>query len=697
MLIIFSSCQPLSPAQDAATGDTPQPTRLPALSDAAITPENAGQLTAVARWGEGKAFDVVADPAGRYLGVVTTVGLAVYDAATWQPVDFIEPTEPIRSAAFSPDGRFLAIAGWQNNQISLWEVGSDQPPTALSGGESILQITFTADGQLISSAAHQVASHAWQSAAAPVNLIAAPANGRLGRMAWTPNGEFIAVPLQTQTGSEVAVRPTAAGGESPSVLRSETGMTLENGRLSADGAYYAAITTDRTMQRDNTLSIWQTAVPDVLYQRPVGRFVAEDNWAMGSDGRFLAVTTPTGEIDIVQLDGGQTIATIPAAANLDDASHLKLLLAGANLVVAWPDGRLALWDVTQNEPTQASAGNGVPLIALRLLPDNAHFAAVDQNGLVEIRQLPDGRLLQSLAAHTLDDITDVTFAPDGATTAVSFASGLVQIWGLHGTPQQTLGQPSGKVDSVAFSPDGRFLAAGAGQRTGPIAFDDTVNVWQVADGALHVAVGGEKEDVPGCSFFRNNLVFSADGQLVAAASHDFTVGLWRVDDGSPVYTFPPHDDAVLDVDLSPDGRFLASASEDATIRVYRLSDDALVHQLTGSVGGFWTVSFSPDGRYLAAGDMLGKIYLWETASGSLVRTFTGEMNKQSDLVFSPDGRLLAAGANGTDVQLWQVDNGQVVATLSGHVGVVQHLAFSPDGQSLISGGQDNALRLWQLR
>lgn len=697
LLLLISGCQTLSPAQDAATGDTPSPMPLPTLSAQAITPETVGRLTAVARWGDGRAFDVVGDPNGRYLGVITTIGLYVYDMADWTVVDFLPASEPIRSAAFTPDGRYLAVAGWQNNQVMIWEIGSDQPPVALAGnGEPVSQITFTATGQLLSNTVSQITGQDWQDVAAPASLIAAPANGRLGRMSWSAGGDFIAAPVQTQSGDEVIVQATD-GRQPPPALRSQEGMTLENGRLSPDGTYYVAMATDRTLQRENALFIWQTAVPGVLAQIPVGQFTAETNWAIGADGRTLAAATPSGQIEIIQLDNGQTIAALPIAGAVTNPAQLKLLFNGQHLIVALPNGSLNIWNAAGTEPATFLADSRVPLTALQFLREKEQFATIDENGLVEIRQLPDGRLLHSLSAHAMGDITDVAFAPDGTAVAASLASGGVQIWGLDGRLQQTIEKPAGKVDSVAYSPDGRFLASGLGERIGPSAFDDTVNIWQMPEGALHRSIGGEKEDAPGCSFFRNSLAFSADGRWLASASHDFTVGLWQVSDGALVHNFPPHTDAVLDVALSPDGQYLASASEDATIRLWRLADFQLARELTGSVGGFWTISFSPDGRFLAGGDMLGRLYLWDVASGKMLRTFEGEKYKQSDLAFSADGRLLAAGANGNAIQLWQVDTGQIVGTLAGHSGVVQRLAFSRDGLSLVSSGQDNALRLWQLQ
>lgn len=66
--------------------------------------------------------------------------------------------------------------------------------------------------------------------------------------------------------------------------------------------------------------------------------------------------------------------------------------------------------------------------------------------------------------------------------------------------------------------------------------------------------------------------FSPDGKLLATASFDQTVKLWKLSNGALVQTLPRHDDWVWDASFSPDGQMLASASRDKTIRLWRLDN-----------------------------------------------------------------------------------------------------------------------------
>ena len=109
-----------------------------------------------------------------------------------------------------------------------------------------------------------------------------------------------------------------------------------------------------------------------------------------------------------------------------------------------------------------------------------------------------------------------------------------------------------RIYSLAYSPDGKYIASGHGDRSGPI------RIWSTADGTLVHSYPGDLSHVHG-------LAWSPDGRLIASASFDRTIRLWqarKADAGQVIATFY---EGAWAVAFSPDGAFLAAAGNEGVI------------------------------------------------------------------------------------------------------------------------------------
>ncbi|MDD4651256.1 MAG: transglutaminase domain-containing protein [Methanothrix sp.] len=258
------------------------------------------------------------------------------------------------------------------------------------------------------------------------------------------------------------------------------------------------------------------------------------------------------------------------------------------------------------------------------------------------------------------------------------------IWNSLPEPEKygliaVLGNLSNPKNSVAFSPDGRVLAAGCQ--------NGTIILWDAASGREMRALKGHSEWV-------SSLAFSPDGGTIASTSGDNTIKLWNVNDGREIRTLQGHSDWVENVAFSPDGRTIASGSYDGTIRIWNAADGSEIRSLNSE--HVLSVSFSPNGRTIASGSIDSSIKLWDVDSGSEIRTLNGHSGPVMDVAFSPDGRTIASGSYDHTIKLWRTDNGSEIHTLYGHSGEVQCIAFSPDGRTIASGSWDSTIKLWDV-
>ena len=210
------------------------------------------------------------------------------------------------------------------------------------------------------------------------------------------------------------------------------------------------------------------------------------------------------------------------------------------------------------------------------------------------------------------------------------------------------------------------------------------------------------------------LAFSPDGKTLAAGIAQWGphggrgsepsggFQLWNVEQGSLVRAVSD-DKPVTFITYSVDGKFVATSSNEGPIKLWDAATGELVRLFPGRL---WA-SFSPDGQAIAClskaspGDKsVGRVDLYNLDDASLIRTFVSEKGPSASwllrVAFSPDGRLVAATDWNSMVTLWDVATGQRKHALTDHHAGVLSAAFSPDGETLATGGEDQTLRLGKI-
>jgi WD40 repeat protein len=281
-----------------------------------------------------------------------------------------------------------------------------------------------------------------------------------------------------------------------------------------------------------------------------------------------------------------------------------------------------------------------------------------------------------------DSVYHVAFSPDGKTLAAAAGTNVQLFNATSGQLLQTLIGHTSTVYSVAFSPDGSLLVT-AGR-------DKTARLWQVPSGKPVQTLAGH-------TWIVNHAAFSPDGSLLVTASSDNTARLWQVPSGKPVKTLAGHQSMVNHAAFSPDGSLLVTASSDKTARLWQVPSGKPVKTLAGHTNTVRHAAFSPDGSLLvtASYDNTARL-LWQVPSGKPVKTLAGHTRMVNHAAFSPDGSLLVTASDDNTARLWQVPSGKPVKTLAGHTNWVRHAAFSPDGSLLVTASRDNTARLWQV-
>mmetsp|Transcript_29543 Transcript_29543/g.74283 ORF Transcript_29543/g.74283 Transcript_29543/m.74283 type:complete len:510 (+) Transcript_29543:34-1563(+) len=255
------------------------------------------------------------------------------------------------------------------------------------------------------------------------------------------------------------------------------------------------------------------------------------------------------------------------------------------------------------------------------------------------------------------------------------------------------------VRSVCFSPDSRYLVAGAE--------DKTIKIWDIAAQRLRHSLCGHTKDI-------YSVDYSSDGRYVVSGSGDKRAKIWDVNTGECARTFGDEGngpgDGVTSVAVSPDGRMVAAGSLDRTVRVWDSETGACLERFEGHSDSVYSVSFSPDGKLLASGSLDKSLKLWDlstagtrTANGAskCCNTFEGHKDFVLSVVFAPQDTWLISGSKDRSVQFWDPKNLSAAAEegpsliLQGHQNSVISVAHSPAGKVFATGSGDKRARIWR--
>ena len=586
------------------------------------------------RIGKGSVSNIRFSPDGNRLTVGSSIGFWIYDAHTGDELDLISVNQN-NVIGVSQDAKFY-VEKSPDRTVNVRNLGDRSVITTLEGDNSdIYYVRFNLEKNILAS----------------------------------------------DIGTEIRVWDLSTG-ELKTSIDLETEWIYEV-VLSPDGTKLASISKDSD---DRVFQLWDVATGSHI--TTLSRFAFNI--------RDLVFTPDSNSI----ISGSEnSIQFWDIAAGKSGKRTLNFRTHNFNSISVSPDGKtvatggfggfggLYLWDLSTGTLKTELSGHLLGVSSIAFSPDSKTIATGGY-GELNLWDVESGARRLAIADHSMS-VNDISFSPDNTTLAIGHWY-KIDLRDVVTGQQKTSFYGSNFTYNfyLDYSPDGTILAS---------SLYDGISLWDVKVGVPITVVRGYGFGIRGERSGYSSVAFSPDGRLLAAANGHATIHLWyggRTQKGSLI----GHSNSVTSIAFDNCGRYLASGSYDNTVRLWDVVDDTNLATFEGHLDTVICVDMGPDAQHIASGSKDKSIIIWDVQNGNQKHTLTGHTDEVYSVAFSLDGQILVSGGGRDDptVRLWNVNTGEEIATLTGHSRGNIKIDFSPDGGTFVSGGADGTAILWDL-
>ena len=547
--------------------------------------------------------------------VRAVTSILLWDVASGRRTGELAGNNWVRTFAFTPDGKALAVAS-SDRTLRLWDWRTANELRRFQGvADQWSYLAFSADGTLLASVSlPRRIVQLWDAASGRALHTLGGRAGRLACPAFAPDGKTLAAADMDKkmirlwdVGNGKEVRQFPFEEEWTDDYHTTTALAFSpDGKALAVGG----MAKDRKLAAPQPIHLW-----DVSTGREIRRFSGHVNkatsLAFSPDGKKL-VSTGSGYLTMHVWDVATGKDLLPLAEHESYVECMAFSLDGRSLATGSLDGTVRLWEPAADKPARLFQDENPAAIGrLAFAPDGRSLAASEHDGSLRVWDVAAARPKWRVPMGEDHYYPSSAYSPDGRTLAVQHQDGTVRLLdAATGAEKRRLTGSAEEGVFLCFSPDGAKLAASFWSREGR---GGALRLWDLTTGAET-----RKWTIAQPNVLYFPIAFSPDGQTVIGGTAEFGQGarkthlhLWDIATGEERSFAIPLQARGSSMAISPDGRMLAWGDHDGTITLGERNGNQVRRRLKGHLSYVRSLTFSPDSKTLASGGADTTALLWD--------------------------------------------------------------------------------------
>ncbi|MBN3909245.1 MAG: NACHT domain-containing protein [Nostoc sp. NMS1] len=582
----------------------------------------------------------------------------------------------ITSVAFSPDGRCLATSD-TNGEIHVWGISNSKQLFSCEEHNSwIWNIAFSPVHSVLASCGQDHTIKLWDITTGECLKTLYGHTSIVTAIAWSPDAKLLASSSYDHT---VKVWHLATG---------QCVQTLEGHNACVwSVAFHPADQILATAGEDNTIRLW-----DLETGCCVQALEGHQQWvkaiAFSPEGQILASGSFDQTVKLWDIHTKVCLMTLQGHAGV--ITSVAFSPKGEQLASGSYDQTVKIWDIDTGKCLDTLEKHTNRIWSVAFHPQGHLIASGGDDHAARVWELQTGQCTKTFQGHS-NAVYGIAHSWQQNLLASGHEDQTIKLWDVNLNAPQSLKvdlQPfrvlhghSNRIFSVAFSPNGQFLASASADRT--------IKLWSPHTGQCLKTLHGHGSWVWA-------VAFSPDSNFLASGSYDHTIKIWDVHSGECLQTLQGHPGSVLAIAFSPDGKTLFSSGYDSIVKCWDLETGNCLHTWEADSNRVWAVAVSPDTQYVATGGDDSLVRLWDIHTGGCLRTFSGHTSQVLCILFTKDGSRMISSSSDRTIKIWNLVTGDCLATLQNHLHWVWSLSLTPDDQTLLSGSWDETINCWDI-